>query len=506
MRKAIFMLILLIVTVNLSGGFIYAQTAVKKEKLQQKHKKNVKSSVQNSVPPDIAIFLNQARLLPAEFYVDLLVRVVESKKINNKEANIDLLKEAFEKINQVQLKTKKRIFKSINIDTRAGYLEKAYDLNLDMISLKCRIINSLLTIDKNSAKQLFSEISLTPYIKEVSTCEDVAVYDLTTYYETAKKIAEQCFTNNEIKEGFKTNFVQNQISNIVSVTQLSHTVKLIESFNWSLLDLQNLLGRYTEQITRLEPNYRDFIGSESLYKTTQSIHNLALYFEKNKVSSKYLTQAYKECIIKNLSEKICPDGNVKEKLIPQLVFRANMRLFVQDPILIEELELEEDSSIKESSYFSSKKSKFILNEMQKLQADIQKKFSSKDNQPEETSLKQIDLDDYYSKILEKVRDWKVDDEQGEEDYLHQKAIVYQELIQIAQTKIVQKDLLYEYLLFLRDFKLDNINRPEWLIHLNFVLRMAKNSDDELRTVSIKLLQNSQMDVAQLYTLALLKGL
>jgi len=500
-----FMLILLVVTVNLLGGFISAQTTVKKEKLQQKHKKNVKSSFQNSVPPDIAIFLNQARLLPPEFYVDLLVRVVESKKISNKEANLDLLKEAFEKTNQVQLKAKKRIFKSINMDTKASYLDKAHDLNLDMISLKCRIVNTLLTIDKNSAKQLFSETSLVPYIKEVSTCEDVAVYDLTTYYETAKKIAEQCFTKDEIKEGFKTNFVQDQISNIVSITQLSHTVKLIESFNWSLLDLQNLLSRYTEQITRLEPNYRDFIGSESLYKTTQSIHNLALYFEKNKVSSKYLVQAYKEYIIKNLSEKICPDGSAKEKLIPQLVFRANLRLFVEEPILIEELDLEEDSSMEESSYFSSKKSKLIFNEMQKLQAYIQKQLS-KANQSEETSLKQTDLDDYYSKILEKVRDWKASDEQGEEEYLHQKAIVYQELIQIAQTKIVQKDLLHEYLLFLRDFKLDNTNRAEWLIHLNFVLRMAKNSDDELRTISIKLLQNSQIDVAQLYTLALLKGL
>lgn len=491
---------LVVCILSLCVNLTFAQNVPQKNIPAPKHKKNDKNNNQKLIPQNIINLLNQARSLPPEFYTDVLIRVAESKKINDTDTNIDLLKEAFEQAAQVQLKKKKTIFKSINIDTRIGYLDTAYNLNLDMLSLKCRIINNLVELDKNSAKEYFFGISLASYVKETLSCKDIAIYNITVYYETARKIAERCFTNKEIEEGVRTRFIEEHITSMVSATQLNQVANLITTFNWSSPDLDILLAAYINKVAHLDIDYRSFIASESLYKTTESIHNLASYCEKRQLSSKYLTQAYREYIIKNLSQKVCPGSSEKEKLIPQLILRANGRLFRENPIVLKELKLEEDFLAEDPPFFSSTKSKSILDGLRRLNADIQKKASG------DSSYKETDLEENYSKFYANFRNWKASDEPTEEDYLNQKATTYKELIEIAQTEKQRDELLLEYILFLRDFKLENISRPEWFIHLNFVLKMIKSSNQETDMKVVKLLRNSRIGVAELYTTIILEGL
>lgn len=463
------------------------------------NKKNDKADNQKKVPQNLVALLNQARSVPPEFCADVIIRVVESRKINDKQTNIELLKEAFEQTNQAQLKGKKTVFKSINIDTRVGYLDKAYELNLDTISLNCRIVNALLELDKNIAKEYFSKISITSFIKESLSCKDLAVYDVTAYYETAKKIAEQCFTKKEIEQGFRERFIEEQIVNITSAVELSHVAKLIISFNWSPLDLEILLGAYSNKVDHLITDYRTFIASELLYRVTESIHNLASYCEKKQVASKYLVKSYREYLVSNLSQKTCFDIN--EKLIAELIFRANSRLFRANPIILKDLALEhEETFIEDPPFFSSEKSKLISSQIRKLYANTQQ------NRTTDNTNKEKDLEEAYSEFVKIFRNWKASDEPTEEDYLHQKATIYQNLIEIAQTEKQKDELLYEYLLFLRDFKLENISRAEWFVHLNVILKMLQGSNQESRAKIIGLLNNSQNAVAELYTAVILEGL
>lgn len=471
-----------------------------KNNINNRTNNNTDKPKQIQIPKNITVLLNQARSVPPEFYADAIIRIVDSRKIHDPKINIELLKEAFEQANQAQLKTKKTVFRSINIDTRIGYLDKAYDLNLDMISLNCRVINTLLELDKNTAKEYFSKISLTPLIKQPLSCKDIAIYDITTYYETTTKIAEQCFTNKEIEQGDRTRFIEEKINNIVSPIELTHIAKLITTFNWNPLDTEILLSAYSNKVQHLT-DYRSFIASESIYRTTESIYNLATYCDKKQIPSKYLVQAYKDYIINNLSQKICPDISEREKLIPQLISRANSRLFRENPIVLAEIKLQQEEVLAEDPpFFSSSKSKLILDEMRKLYTNLQKgdTINSTD--------KDTNLEESYSKFLGLFRSWKTSDEPTEEDYLHQKAIIYQELIELTQTEKQKDELLSEYLLFLRDFKLDNISRAEWFVHLNFMLKMTKLPNQESKTKIITLLQNSQNAVAQLYTALILENL
>lgn len=488
-------ILLFSLVLSLSTNTIFAKNISKKQIPNSNQTKTIKPK-NNSIPQNIAFLLSQARTSAPEFYTDALIRIVESKKIKDTKINIQLLEEAFEEANHVQFKLKKTIFKSINTDTRTALLDGAYETNLDKISLQCRIISILLDIDKNAAKKLFSKISFANDIKEPLSCQDSAVYDVTIYYKTAQKIAVQCFTPKQIENRYRLNFVQDLIKNIVSASELNHAAILIKEFNWKPLELEILLSSYIDKLAHLDNDYRTFIASEYRFRNIQSIHELASFCEKKQVSSKYLVQDYRLYILRHLSRVVCTTSYTKQEL-SNIISRANNRLFSNEPIALEELKLQEELFREEQVFFSSDKSKSVFTDAHKFLLAREKAIFDADYD-------KTKIEEMYSKLLENIRSWKATDEPTEEDYLHQKSLIYKELINIHQIEEQKEELLFEYLLFLRDFNLEKINRVEWFIHLKFVLEMIKVPEN--RAKIIKLLDRSQISVADLYKSLIVENL
>src|SRR5690348_1908317 len=79
-----------------------------------------------------------ARGAPVEFSADALLRVVESGKIVDPEAKIDLVEQAFRLAASAKFKVRMRKLPGSMADTRSSYLGSAYDLKLDVLSLQSR--------------------------------------------------------------------------------------------------------------------------------------------------------------------------------------------------------------------------------------------------------------------------------------------------------------------------------------------------------------------------------
>jgi hypothetical protein len=93
---------------------------------------------------------------PPEFAADALLRLAESRKVQDKNALRGLIEEAFRLAAVASLPVKMRGLPNL-VDTRADRLNEAYALKLDVPSLQSRAVIDMLAVDAPKARQLFLE-------------------------------------------------------------------------------------------------------------------------------------------------------------------------------------------------------------------------------------------------------------------------------------------------------------------------------------------------------------
>src|SRR5713226_1031826 len=128
------------------------------------------------LPEPFQSIAEQAHSVSPEFAADALLRVVESHKITNAEAQRDLVEQSFRLAVSAKFRVRMRGLPGSMVDTRSGYLSRAYDLKLDALSLVSRAVRDMVPIDSNRARAMFQEIPrpvLTPL-----NCDDPLVYEV----------------------------------------------------------------------------------------------------------------------------------------------------------------------------------------------------------------------------------------------------------------------------------------------------------------------------------------
>src|SRR6266850_1688280 len=157
------------------------------------------------LPEPYQSIAEQAHSVSPEFAADALLRIVESHKITHTEAQRDLVEQAFRLAASAKFHVRMRGLAGSMVDTRSGYLSKAYDLKLDALSLASRAVRDMTPIDSTRARAMFQEIlrpALTPL-----TCDDALVYDVSDYYRTLGMIVDASFNEKERKKDEHINFL-----------------------------------------------------------------------------------------------------------------------------------------------------------------------------------------------------------------------------------------------------------------------------------------------------------
>jgi hypothetical protein len=141
-------------------------------------------SAGSNLDPNAVVVL--ARQAPAEFASDALIRLASNEKMNPRE-RVGLLTEAFQRAAGAQhpLKLRASITRS---GTTGGYLDHAYQQDLDGLSLRLRAIDRMLGLDSGKAIKLFLTIPR-PEVPRIR-CEEIVVYDVGRYYEVLAAVAK----------------------------------------------------------------------------------------------------------------------------------------------------------------------------------------------------------------------------------------------------------------------------------------------------------------------------
>jgi len=139
------------------------------------------------IPEPYDSIVRLAYTAPPEFAADALLRVVESGKVPDKPALVDLVEHAYSLGGSAQLRAPVKALKRVP-DTPGAMLAAASQLHLDALSLQSRAVRDMASLDRKKAWELFLTIPA-PAVEQPK-CEDMVITDVSPLRDLAATFGE----------------------------------------------------------------------------------------------------------------------------------------------------------------------------------------------------------------------------------------------------------------------------------------------------------------------------
>jgi len=253
-------------------------------------------------PAGTDALLDAARAAPAEFAADTMIRIAAFDQLE-KARRIELLEQAFQKASGAQQPYKRHAtFGRLN--SSSVFLNRAYGLDLDAMSLRLRAIEALLPLDAQKARDLFLQTPppKTPPLK----CDDFLVYDVGRFYDTLGSIARQSYTAQETQAGEPFRLLERFAGAIKSPVEVGPVARMLAAASVKDADFRALVNSFAQAVGKISGDDRSFAGSIT---AGQQILALVEELKRRQLSPLPLLEAYRLYLVINLSAPRCADDD-----------------------------------------------------------------------------------------------------------------------------------------------------------------------------------------------------
>ncbi|MGB7759854.1 MAG: hypothetical protein WBL61_08500 [Bryobacteraceae bacterium] len=238
-----------------------------------------------------------ARKAPAEFAADAMIRLASNEKLDQR-TRVGLLTEAFRRAAGAQHAIKLRA-SITRPGGSGGYLERAYQQDLDALSLRLRAVQQMLPLDSAKATKLFLSIAR-PAVSPVH-CEDIVVPDVARYYEALGAIAK-------IGHRDVAKLLKGRIGGITSAAQIGPVARLLAQAELKNSDFEAFAGSLAASLRQVSGDDRSFTYYAT--PTGPAIVDLVEAFKRRNLSPLPLAEAYRLYLVHHLTGDRCADGHL----------------------------------------------------------------------------------------------------------------------------------------------------------------------------------------------------
>jgi len=458
-------------------------------------------------PADIESLISDTYSVPAEFAVDALVRIAESKKVSELAWKKEILEEAFHRSAGAQQPVRRTsaMLPKFPVDTSAGYLSYAFDRKMDVLSLRTRVIKAMLELDKPRARAWFEEIAPKLRLSPLS-CEDALVYNVSEYYELLGEIAQNTFSQEEQQQGAHIRLVQTYIDGISSSAQIAPLLKVIVSINTSREELSFLVQEFTKALGQTGTDDRSFTDSIASNDLTRTVYQLQQLLERRELYlSKNVLEAYRNYLSKNISGPRCAENAVTDKSkLPQYLRVANNVLLSVKPLTFDEIKQREISgSAKLHEYWVTADAQTLLAQYKDLRfsqkTGVVRNDSDRENSSDaasddedsksttETEKESVQWQLKFSQFLSGLERWSGANEQSKLSWFHQRQVLYQGLLEVAPRGPMRSEALRGLVSSLNDGEVETLSRIEWYFYVYHLLQVARTLEPKTRNEVLELM-------------------
>ena len=438
---------------------------------------------------EIENLLSRARSLPGEFAIDVFLRVEKSKRVD-KQLRKEILEEAFTLTTSVQndLREKGIPFPNTPADTRAGYRSLAFALSLDSLSSRSRIIDEMLSIDQSVALRMLNEVPPKLTFKTRS-CSAQTEYDVSDFYRVIEKIARIVFDAKQIQQGERVQFVLPYVEGMSSPAQIEPLTNLIISLRLRQKESFIISQAFANALKRISVDDRSFSAALIRNTSTSSVLELVNLYRKIGVPYQPILSEYRSYLQRHFQGVRCADS---VKSVEQQLKVINYA-YADNPFSIDESKpLKVEETALTNPYFQSSHPSALLSELRDLRGyDDDEPANSEPHTSLSWQEKMLDF-------LRRLEAWDGSSETDEEDYFHQKCILYKMLLQIAPAGPQAEQVVFSYLKLLNNTKVITESRVEWLWQVNELIRYLNEKQGDERLRLLNLLAASKNPILQVY--------
>jgi len=440
--------------------------------------------------PEAEAIVADARVAPPEFGADALIRVAQSSKVSDATLKRELLEEAFRLAAEAQQPFRRRYVVG-NVDTRAGYLSYGFDLGLDALTLRCRVVRAVLPLDKQRARELLSELRPDPAL-EVLTCDDPLVYDVGALYETVTEVARGAFGAEELRRREHVRLVEPYVAGVRRAAQVGPAAQMIVSLGLRAPDLFPLVQSFASALKSVPADARSF-GRASL-ESHRRMHDLVKECDAKGVGKDTLLEAYRAYFVAQMAGAQCADNAP----LLSLVSSAEGIQFFNDnltkiPVSAEELKPRRlEGAAKSYEFWQTAEARRLLLGVKSLRFGGGQE-PLKPEQRESTEWRR-ELTEY----LAALSDWNGSSEPTSQDYINEKSVLFHALLELATAAEVRGKVLADCVAFLREPDLRRESRIEWFRHVKRLDEWAVSQDKATRASLLEAFANSDVVALRLY--------
>lgn len=440
--------------------------------------------------PEAEAIAADARVAPPEFGADALIRLAQTAKVKDASLKRELLEEAFRLAADAQQPLRRRSVVGI-VDTRAGYLSYGFDLGLDALSLRCRVVRAMLSLDRQRARELLAEIQPNPGL-EVLACEEPLVYDVSALYAIIGEVARGAFGAEELRRREHVRLVEPYVAGVRRVAQVAPAARMLASLKLPASDLLPLAQSFASALKSVPTDARSF-GPE-LLELYRSMYDLIKECDAKGVGRDALLEAFRAFFVAQMSGMQCADNepSLARALNPDTLKFFNEHL-TKTPVSAEELKPRRvEGSAKSYEFWQTAQARKLLLDFKHL------RFGGGERQltAEETANTEWrrELADY----LAALSDWEGASEPTSQDYINEKSVLFSGLLQLATEPEVREKVLADYVAFLREPDLRRESRIEWFQHVKSLHEWARSQGEATRATLLEAFANSDVVTLRLF--------
>jgi hypothetical protein len=407
-------------------------------------------AIKPELPAAVRPIVELARTASPELFADTIVRLVQTGRIPQRESQIALLEEAFAVAGSAAEPVRLMAIPPTPPDTRALYRGRAGELKLDSLSLRSRILQELLTVDRVRTRELFQQI---PHpALDARPCADPLVAEIGAYYEIAAAVAQSSFTADEKKAAAHVQFLAAILAGAHSPGELEPFARAMQSVGLEPNEWEMLLGALTSKLQSVGPDYRAF--ALSLTQLQGEIATLGALGGANGVGTGELNGAFRKYVTSQMGAARCaPDfGPAREEIA------------VTPALTSDEIKpSQRNDSYKVDPYFQSDDSRRMGEALNRL------RFAPTGESPSEAERQ---ASEWRNALADFLRDFKSWTPPGSDiDVFHQRMTVLDSVIQILPLGGDRDRILALAVSYLGS-DVERTNPAEWLWQLKKLARDA----------------------------------
>lgn len=420
------------------------------------------------LPPEVEAVFGMALAAPPEFAASALLQL--SSQLSDKELRRRTLDMAF---HVAAGSTHPYVLESLpgaEADTRSSSTSAALRSGLDRLNLQSRAVIEMLAIDAATGRQLFGEI--TRPALPAAGCQAALLPNVSAYYEALGAVERLGFSDKDRAQSEHVSLVVGSISRISSLREVEPAARLIATLNWPGNQFEIAVGTLQSRIESLPLDSRSFMASANAIDEAMSA--LVARIRALGGQSDAIAGAYRNFLVAQFRGPRCTDAELPSGRIVQTsqrleLFGADLRGELE-PLSAEEMSAETvEGEVTIDRYWQSEPAQRIFQECMKLrQGPDGINYSEAQRRTREWTR-------LFSDLLNSMAAWKVSDEEAEADYFHQKATVYEALLELTPSGDSSDRLIASFVGFLKNSNLQQQNPVEWFLHAKIALNRLRAS-------------------------------